>query len=229
MENHTIHTKALARFIQIFDGSFPSGSFVHSFGLEPHVVLGVVRDDESLKRYLENLIIDQYQKFEFVYAKKIFKFLELSRLDLIVQEDEKYISMMNYEFSKASCDIGENYLKHINFEIKKEIVKEYFDLIEEDSIAGNELGVLSAYAYELGLTCSAFLLLWCKKNIINIAYSSLKISRIKPSQIQKLLFEFDDVLEEYIQNSGQNIGTFNPLFEENIFAHKSLEPKMFVT
>ena len=30
--------KSLSRFLQILDGSFPSGIFVHSFGLEPHII-----------------------------------------------------------------------------------------------------------------------------------------------------------------------------------------------
>lgn len=59
--------------------------------------------------------------------------------------------------------------------------------------------------------------------------ASLKISRIKPSDIQQMLFEFDYKLEDMIKNSSQNINSFNPLFEEIIYKHKMLEPKMFVT
>lgn len=229
MEKHITPINALSRFIQILDGSFPAGVFVHSFGLEPHVVLGLVDDSVSLKKYLENLIIDQYQKFEFVHVKKIFQFLEENKLSLIAKEDIKYSAMLNYEYAKASKVIGENYLRHINFDIQKNIVKEYFEMCKKEETVGNELSVLSAYAYELGLDCETFLLLWCKKNLINIATASLKISRIKPSQIQNLLFEFDDMLEEYIKNSSKNVSNFNPLFEEVIFQHKDLEPKLFMT
>jgi urease accessory protein len=65
--------KSLSRFMQILDGSFPSGVFVHSFGLEPHVLKEKIKDINSLKIYLENLIIDQYSKIEFVYVKKFMK------------------------------------------------------------------------------------------------------------------------------------------------------------
>ncbi|WP_458700306.1 urease accessory protein UreF [Sulfurospirillum sp. 1307] len=229
MENHIIRTKAFSRFIQIFDSSFPSGGFVHSFGLEPHIVLGVIDDDKSLKKFLLNIIQDQYQKLEFVYAKKVYKLLEEDQLNFIIKEDNRYSCMSNYEFSKASCDIGKNYLKHIDFNINNTAVKEYFKAIQSEKSAGNEIMVLSAYAYELGLDCDTFLLLWCKKNIVNIAYASLKISRIKPSQIQQLLFEFDDVLEELIKDSKNVVSNFNPLFEEVIFLHKNQEPKLFVT
>lgn len=229
MEKHITHTNAISRFVQILDASFPSGVFVHSFGLEPHIVLDIVKDVNSLKTYLENIICDQYQKFEFVYAKNMFTLLAEDKLNLIFKDDDKYSSMLSYEYAKASCDMGKNYLKHVNFDIKNKVVKNYFRYVETGKSKGNELLILSAYAYELNLTSDMFLLLWCKKNLINIASASLKISRIKPSEIQKLLFEFDEVLENYIKNSSNNVSNFNPLFEEVIFKHINLEPKMFVT
>lgn len=226
---HTTPTKALTRFLQILDGSFPSGTFVHSFGLEPHVVLEVVKDDESLKIFLENVIIDQYQKMECVYVKKVFQLLEENRLPLLLKEDEKYAAMMSFEYAKASKTIGRNYLKHINFDIKQPIVQGYFKCLSQEKAEGNELTVLACYAYELGLDCDLLLLLWIKKSLINMATASLKITRIKPSQVQKLLFEFDEKIEAFIEQSSKNISNFNPLFEENIFKHINLEPKLFMT
>lgn len=229
MEKHITNINAISRFVQILDASFPSGAFVHSFGLEPHIVLEIVKDIKSLKNYLENIIFDQYQNFEFVHVKKLFQHFKEDKLNLILKADKKYSAMLSYEYAKASCDMGANYLKHINFDIRKKTVKEYFDAVFLNKTAGNELFILSAYAYELGLDSEMFLLLWCKKNLITIASTSLKISRIKPSQIQKMLFEFDEVLEEYIRNSSKNVSNFNPVFEEVIFKHINLEPKMFVT
>ena len=79
MEKHIIVTKmqktnlkSLSRFIQILDGSFPSGVFVHSFGLEPHVLKEKVKDINSLKIYLENLIFDQYSKINLLSPKIFF-------------------------------------------------------------------------------------------------------------------------------------------------------------
>lgn len=229
MAKHITYTKSLSRFMQIFDGSFPSGAFVHSFGLEPHIVLEKVTSSEELKKFLHNLIIHQYQGFDFVLVKKVYKYFEQTKLNLIIKEDEKFSCMTSFEYTKASQDLGENYLRQINNNIEKEIVKEYFNKVKNKVSNGNELIVLTAYAYELDMDIEVFLLLWCKKNILNIAMTSLKISRIKPSEIQQMLFEFDDELEELIENTQTNINSFNPIFEEIIYQHKNLEPKMFVT
>jgi urease accessory protein len=229
MEKHTIATKSLSRFMQIFDASFPSGVFVHSFGLEPHIVKEKVTNIDELKVYLENLLKYQYQKLEFVFVKNIYKQCESNNINALIKEDKNFFAMQNYEFSKASKTIGANYLKQINFSIQKEIVKNYFQACKDGKAIGNELAVLSTYAYELDIDKETLLLIWCKKNLINIATSSLKISRIKPSDIQKILFEFDEILEDMIGNSEQHLSNFNPLFEEIIYQHKYLEPKLFMT
>lgn len=229
MEKHTIVTKSLSRFIQIFDGSFPSGAFIHSFGLEPHIVSEKVTTIGELKQYLVNIIRYQYQGLDFVLVQKVFKHLENKSLNLLIKDDKNFASMSSFEYAKASKDLGQNYIKQINFNIKKEIVRDYFQTLQDKKTFGNELVVLSAYAYELDIDVDTFLLLWCKKNLINIAMTSLKISRIKPSDIQKMLFEFDDKLEDMISNREKNLNNFNPLFEEIIYQHKSLKPKLFAT
>ncbi|MCT7611224.1 urease [Aliarcobacter butzleri] len=222
--------KSLSRFLQILDGSFPSGVFVHSFGLEPHVLKEKVKDINSLKIYLENLMIDQYSKIEFVYVKKVYEALEKEKLGILKKLDNDLGAYLSFEFVKASRDIGQNYFVQIKNLTTKNIVKEYFSLIENKSCVGNEIIVLSAMAFDMDISIDDFIVMWTKKNLINIAVTTLKISRIKPSEIQKMLFEIDEILEKFdYKNIKNKITNFNPLFEEIIFAHKNLEPKLFVT
>lgn len=237
MEKHTIATKmqktnlkSLSRFLQILDGSFPSGVFVHSFGLEPHVLKEKVKDINSLKIYLENLILDQYSRIEFVYVKKVYEALEKKKLGILKKLDNELGAYLTFEFAKASRDIGQNYFVQIKTLASKDIVKEYFSLIENKFCIGNEIIVLSAMAFDMDIYLEDFIVMWTKKNLINIAVTTLKISRIKPSEIQKMLFEIDEILEKFdYKNIKNKITNFNPLFEEIIFAHKNLEPKLFVT
>ena len=231
MEKHITHTnlKSLSRFMQILDGTFPSGVFVHSFGLEPHIVKEHVKDIDTLKIYLENLIIDQYSKMEFVYVQKTYELLEKKKVNLLKKLDNEISSYLTFDYAKASKDIGHNYYVQIKDTVLKDEVKKYYSLIEEKKSDANELIVLASYAYDLDINIKDFIVMWTKKNLINIAATTLKISRIKPSQIQKMLFEFDEILENMDFNFDEKITNFNPLFEEVIFEHKTLEPKMFVT
>jgi len=137
---------------------------------------------------------------------------------------------MTYEYSKASTNIGYNYYTQIKNHISKSVVQNYFDAIENKKSDGNEIVVLSSYAFDLDICMEDFIVMWCKKNLINISATALKISRIKPSEIQQMLFQFDEILGNLeFEKLGDKITNFNPLFEEVIFAHKNLEPKMFVT
>lgn len=222
--------KSLSRFLQILDGSFPSGVFVHSFGLEPHVLTEEVKDIKSLKIYLENLIIDQYSKMEFVYVKKVFEALENDKLSIVKRLDKNYGAYLTYEYAKASRDIGQNYFAQIKNLPTKQIVKEYFGLIEDKKCVANEIIVLACFAFDMNISMEDFIVMWTKKNLINIAVATLKISRIKPSEIQQMLFGFDEILEGVVfEDISEKITNFNPLFEEVIFEHLNLEPKMFAT
>ena len=232
MVKHTTHTnlKARSRFLQILDGTFPSGIFVHSFGLEPHIIKQSVKDITTLKTYLKNVIIDQYANMEFIYIKKVYDALKGNKLYLIKKMDNNYGRYLTYEYTKSSVNIGNNYYTHIKNHATKEIVKEYFSLVENKKTLANEIIVLSVYAYDLDICMEDFIVMWTKKNFINIAATSLKISRIKPSEIQQMLFEFDEILQNLdFENIADKITNFNPLFEEIIFSHKNLEPKMFTT
>jgi urease accessory protein len=234
MVKHTTHTnlRSLSRFLQILDGTFPSGIFVHSFGLEPHVIKQNVKDITTLKVYLKNLIIDQYANIEFIYIKKVYDALSVNKLNLLKKMDNNYGCYLTYEYTKSSVNIGNNYYTQIKNHPTKKIVKEYFSLIENKQSLGNEIIVLSAYAFDLDITLEDFIVMWTKKNLINIAATTLKISRIKPSEIQQMLFEFDEILENLdfsFHIKKDKITNFNPLFEEVIFSHKNLEPKMFAT
>lgn len=234
MVKHTIVTNqrlaSLSRFMQILDGTFPSGIFVHSFGLEPHIIKWIVKDITTLKLYLNNLILDQYMRLEFVIIKKVYENLQDEKVNKIYSMDNKYSALMTYEYSKASTNIGFNYYTQIKNHITKNTVQNYFDAIENKKSDGNEIVVLSSYAFDLDICMEDFIVMWCKKNLINISATALKISRIKPSEIQQMLFEFDEILGNLeFEKLGDKITNFNPLFEEIIFAHKNLEPKMFVT
>lgn len=234
MVKHTTATNqrlaSLSRFMQILDGTFPSGIFVHSFGLEPHIIKWIVKDITALKLYLNNLILDQYMRLEFVIIKKVYENLQEDKVNKIYSMDNKYSSLMTYEYAKASTNIGYNYYTQIKNHITKNAVQNYFDAIENKKSDGNEIVVLSSYAFDLDICMEDFIVMWCKKNLINISATALKISRIKPSEIQQMLFEFDEILGNFeFEKLGDKITNFNPLFEEIIFSHKNLEPKMFVT
>ena len=229
MEKPITSTKAISRFLQLLDGSFPSGIFVHSFGLESHVVLEKVSTIETLESYLQNLIIDQYQKFEFPFIDKVFKHLEIGDIKALIKEDKNYTAMLNFEYAKASRTIGHNYLKHINKTSLHPLVQHYYEEVATLKSPGNELAILGTYAFELGLDKTLFTLMWCKKTLITLAACTPKISRIKPSEIQAMLFRFDETLEVSIKNTNQNVENFNPLFEEIMYQHRHLEPKLFMT
>jgi urease accessory protein len=231
MEEHITHTnlKSISKFLQVLDTSFPSGSFIHSFGLEPHITLGKVSTASDLKKFLKNIVIDQYQSFDLVFMKKYYNYFAKNNLSLVDKSEREFTAMLPYKYAKASVDIGASYLKQIKLQADTKIVKEYFEGVVNKKYLGNEICILSAYAYDIDMSLEMLLLFWFKKNLTNIAMTSIKISRITPSQIQRVLFELDDFIISSLDLISNNVSMFNPLFEEAIYMHEKLEPKLFAT
>ncbi|MFV0481468.1 MAG: urease accessory protein UreF [Campylobacteraceae bacterium] len=230
MQKRHTHTKALSRFTQILDSSFPNGAFTHSFGLEPFVLEGIIKDKNSLFSFLKNVISYQYEKFEFPIITKVYEYCESGKLNLIVKLDKKIQAMQMYEFAKAYKNIGENIFFQLqNLELKKSITKSYFLHVKDRKTPANEMVILGIFAYESSLHVKDFMALFAKKNLMNIATSSLKVSRLKPSEVQEILFMIDDILDASVEKKYSKISNFNPFFEEIIFKHKHLEPKLFTT
>lgn len=230
MQKHTTRIKALSTIFQVLDGSFPSGSFVHSFGFEPFVNSENISDINLLKNFIENLLIDQYQNNEYVLIGGIYESLLAGNIEKIKKLQNEFIAMQTYEFANAYQTIGENYLYHLkHIKIKNPMCNLLIDEILNDKLKSFDLVILSIYAFDLGLELEELLALLTKKNLINICSSALKISRIKPSEIQKLLFDFDEIIEQITYVKTKRLNYFNPYFEERILKHKFLEPKLFKT
>jgi urease accessory protein len=226
MPPNTMRTKALLKFIQIMDSSFPSGTFAHSFGLEPHAALGFVKDSDDLRVFLENTVKYQYAKMEFPTIAKVYKYAKVKSLGLLLRLDAKFSSMYSYAFAKAYKSIGENYFSHLrHLTPNKKITKLFFEQAKNP----NEIVLLAVLAHDLGMDKEEFMLFWSKKNLINIAAASLKISKIKPSAVQQALFLIDDFLEREIKDIDPNLSNFNPLYDAAIYEHKSIEPRLFMT
>ncbi|MDR3345870.1 MAG: urease [Campylobacteraceae bacterium] len=225
-----MNTKSLMSFIQIFDASFPTGTFTHSFGLEPHILSHLIKNADELSQFLRNIITDQYQNIEFPMISKLYDYLQDGSLPLVLKLDAKLSSMLSYPYAKAYKNIGENCFAHLkNLPKNKNITKLYFDAAKERKAVCNEITILSVYAADIDMEAEHFMALWSKKNLINIAISAIKISKIKPSEIQTLLFSLDDFLGESIKNSGKKLSNFNPFFDDITYRHKSLEPRLFTT
>lgn len=224
MKKNTTATKSYLTLFQLLDSSFPSGSFIHSFGLEAYILSSNVKNSEDLKTFLQNIVYDIYMQTEFVCMRDIYEAMEEQNIQKIIKIDKNFKASLSYEYAKATKDIGENYLLHVKRFLKTKTAKECKNL------GLSEIALLSILSHELNIDLKDFMLLWAKKSLQNIAFGALKISTIKPSSIQQVLFDMDEILSSIdTKNIPKKMTNFNPLHEEIIFTHKTLEPKMFAT
>ncbi|MDR1975960.1 MAG: urease [Campylobacteraceae bacterium] len=225
-------TKALGTLAQVLDSAFPSGMFIHSFGIEAHIKQGKVESAADLELFLKNIITDQYQRLEFQTAKSVYNYAAAEALLPIIRADFAFSSMLTFPYAKAYKTIGENILSHIkSLEPNQAVTKRYFAAACEKKTPCNEIVLLSIFACDLCIDIKLFLALWSKRSLGALGLCALKISKIKPSEVQRMLFGMDGFLDEALDEALKRSGAmnFNPFFDETAYKHKSLESKMFAT
>jgi urease accessory protein len=228
MQTRRTSINALLVFTQLLDSAFPSGAFIHSFGLEAHILLGKITKAEALENYLKNLLLDSYKTLIFPTIEAVYRCAEIENLSRILRIDALFSAFFTAPYAKANGAIGKNYLDRID-KTRLKICTDYFDAARGAKTPCNAPIILSVFAFDLGLEAETFMALYAKKNLIAFALASQKIARIKPSEAQAALFAIDETLIDCIKNRAKTPYSFNPLFDAAAFAHKTLEPRLFAT
>ena len=219
----------LSLFSQILDSSFPSGSFVYSYGLEPAVLISKKFGASDLEAFLRNMLFHQFTKNEFYLAHKAHEAFHESKLQAILKWEEEYVCAQSYEYAKSALRIGKIYAKHTQPYLRSRTAQVYLEYCEQNDGFGSELFVLLCLASELQLPSSLFLTLWGKKVLVAIAMCATKITTIKPTQIQQILFALDKELQVALEAKANSMSYFNPHYEHTIAQHHTLSPKLFIT
>ena len=219
----------LSLFSQILDSSFPSGSFVYSYGLEPTVLANEEFGANELEAFLRNMLTHQFAKNEFYLARKAHQAFCENKLQAVLKWEEEYVCAQSYEYAKSALRIGKIYAKHAQPYLLSGTAKIYGEYCEQNDGFGSELFVLLCLATQLELPSALFLTLWGKKVLVAIAMCATKITTIKPTQIQQILFALDKELQITLATEVHSMSYFNPHYEHIIAQHPTLSPKLFIT
>lgn len=97
----------LPQLLQTNDSAFPSGSYAHSFGLEGLVQMGLVRDPDSLARFLQEHALPVLRRAELPFVHFAFQAAAAGSVERLLELDERYGAMKGAaELRAASSRIG---------------------------------------------------------------------------------------------------------------------------
>ncbi|MEA3187201.1 MAG: urease accessory protein [Chthoniobacter sp.] len=225
-------TDWLTFVLQTSDPLFPTGAYAHSLGLEEMVRLGVVRDEETLRTFLQSQIIPALAHHELPYLRFARAAAEAGDVEELCAIDREISAWkISRELREASAQLGARRLK-ILLQLAPAAAASAFALrVEAGDARGHHLVVCGLQFVKTPL--EAALAAYFYQTLAAFCAASLKLVRIGQEACQRVLGVCLTGCEERIQESlkveRNRAGWFNPLLEIASMRHAQADERLFIS
>lgn len=225
-------TDWLAFVLQTSDPLFPTGAYAHSLGLEEIVRLGVVRDEKSLRDFLQNQILPALTHHELPYLR----FAREAALDENVDELcalDREISAWKIprELREASTQLGVRRLKMLAQIAPNSAMNEFEKRIAAGEARGHHLIICGLQFTAAPL--AAALATYLYQTLAAACSAALKLIRIGQESCQRVLADSlqnaPAAIAASLDVQRENAGWFNPLLEIAAMRHERAGERLFIS
>lgn len=214
--------------LQTSDPLFPTGAYAHSLGLEEIVRLGLVRDEETLSRFLRDQIIPALAHLELPYLRFLRAVALAGDVDeLCALDDEIDAWKICRELREASVQFGTRRLRILSQIASSDVLASF----EARRPATHHLTV---YGIQMIATpLDAALATYFYHSLSGFCGGSLKLIRIGQEGCQRVLREAcqraDETLARSLKVEREQAGWFSPLIEIASMRHERAAERLFIS
>lgn len=218
--------------MQLAGGTFPSGGFSQSWGLETYVTQGRVKDSDSLKEFLEGYLESTVNRCEGPILCEAFRLAKDWREEKLMELEELSCAIkVTRESREASLRMGKAFLR---------IMAEILDDVQLSRLKkrcrGGSLSYPVAYGVvcaKLGLELTASLEAFVFSTVNALVQSAVKLIPLGNTQAQSVLLEAQPVMERAVRESEATeidaISNFCPGLDLASLIHETLPVRLYMS
>lgn len=222
----------LFHLMQIAGGTFPSGGFSQSWGLETYVQSGKVKDCETLKEFLRSYLDSTIARCEGPILCEAFR--------LAAQQDQDALEWLE-ELSCAVKVTKES--RESSLRMGKAFLRIMADILEDEAvrrlrkISGSQ-GMTYPVVYgvvcsQLGLDLSDSVEAFVFSTVNALVQSAVKLIPLGNTQAQKVLLEVQSEMKQAAQDSlerpAAKISNFCPGMDIGSILHETLSVRLYMS
>ena len=212
--------------LQSNDTGYPSGGYAHSYGLEELVRVGVVKDPESLERFLKKQVVPQLLRFELPFFKKAHEAASTGDSETLREIDAELDAWrIAPELRDASRRVGSQRLSLLCELDDSEFISDF----RKTNPRAHHLVVTSIELRNIPLADAARAFAF--QAVVAGTAASMKLMRIGQIACQTILNRVLIALGSEVDGSLENDidGFFSPLMEIASLKHATSHERLFIS
>jgi urease accessory protein len=224
----------LGALLQLNDTFYPTGSYAHSFGLEGLIAENVVRDRETLKRFLECSVVPALQHAELPLAMHTWRALEKPDWPRVAELSRLSSALKSAREARLAADnIGRQRVELAARLRGHPLAAEFLKRAEAEAWPFSPTLAAALEARVLGAPLEAALASIFYATIAGLLAAAMKLLRIGQNGCQTLLTEMLALAPATMAAarvvSVEEIGWFNPWLDIAAARHEHAEARLFIS
>lgn len=218
--------------MQLAGGTFPSGGFSQSWGLETYVAEGKVTDEKSFQEFLSSYLDSTVSKCEGVIVCQAFRLAEKWDPDEISDLEELSCALkVTKESRESALRMGKAFLRIMADILPDEDVKQLWNVCGPGGMSYPVIyGLICG---RLGLELEAVLEAFVFSTVNALVQSGVKLIPLGNTQAQKLLFDMQPEMErcaaECQNRLLEEVSNFCPGFDITGILHETLPVRLYMS
>ena len=221
-------------FLQAADSQFPTGAYAHSLGLEESMRLGVVKNQESLAKFLHTQLLPAEGAQELPYLRFAYEAATANDVATLLALDAEVSAWkIPREIREGSAQLGGRRLLVLHRLSNAPLLAEFLEAIRDGKAAGHHLVIFGMQGVVQGAPLMATLHLHLYQSLAAMCAAAMKLMRIGQETCQQVLrracLEISRVTNDSLLVRRDDAGWFNPLLDIAAMRHERADERLFIS
>ncbi len=220
--------------LQVADSIFPIGAYTQSNGLETYVQNGIVKDKETAKEYLHNMLSYGIKYTDVLALKLAYEYTLEKDINKLVELDEMlYALKAPREIKEGSAKMCARFLRISETFDKKDMLLKYAELIKEGKCRGQHSIVFGVFCAEYGIDKMESISAYLYNSASCIVNNCAKLIPLGQMEGQLILFECSELLKNIAEEINEldidDLGRCTIGFDIKAMQHENLYSRLYMS
>jgi len=227
-------TNPLLNLLHLTDPTLPIGGFSHSAGLETYVQKGIVKDTESAKAFIIEMLSKNIHYTDATFVSLAYDAATTNNQTRIMELDD-YCSAVKLpkEMRMASNKLGLRLLKIFQPLSDNQCIHQYADAIKTQQVVGHYCIAFGLLAHALQVSKQDTLTGFYYNAAVGFVTNCVKLIPLSQQSGQAILFSLHSLMNELaienIQPDEEMIGLCSTAFDIHSMQHERLYSRLYMS